>query len=92
MKNYNNTKTIIAVSNKSAILVYVVSALMISTAAIYFIAASQDYSELSKSASSSSSNGVGNTTEIKDQGDIIATINEMVFFIVVGVAYIAAGI
>lgn len=93
MKNYNNTKTIIAVSNKSAILVYVVSALMIPTAAIYFIAASQDYSELSKSASSSSSsNGVGNTTEIKDQGDIIATINEMVFFIVVGVAYIAAGI
>ena len=53
MKKYNNTKTIIAVSNKSAILVYVVSALMISTAAVYFIVASQDYSELSQSASSS---------------------------------------
>ena len=88
MKKYNNTKTIIAVSNKSAILVYVVSALMISTAAAYFIVASQDYSELSQSASSSRST----TTESKDQGDIIATVNEMVFFIVVGVAYIAAGI
>lgn len=88
MKKYNNTKTIIAVSNKSAILVYVVSALMISTAAVYFIVASQDYSELSQSASSSRST----TTESKDQGDIIATVNEMVFFIVVGVAYIAAGI
>jgi hypothetical protein len=54
VKKYNNTKTIIAVSNKSAILVYVVSALMISTAAVYFIVASQDYSELSQSASSSS--------------------------------------
>jgi hypothetical protein len=88
MKKYNNTKTIIAVSNKSAILVYLVSALMISTAAVYFIVASQDYSELSKSSSSSDST----TTGSKDQGDIIATVNEMVFFIVVGVAYIAAGI
>ncbi len=85
MKKYNNTKTVIAVSNKSAILVYVVAALMISTAAIYFIAASQDYSDL---ASSSSSAGA----ESKDAGDTIASVNEMVFFIVVGVAYIAAGI
>ena len=86
MKKYNNTKTVIAVSNKSAILVYVVAALMISTAAIYFIAASQDYSDL---ASSSSSTGAA---ESKDAGDTIASVNEMVFFIVVGVAYIAAGI
>jgi hypothetical protein len=85
MKKYNNTKTIIAVSNKSAILVYVVTALMICTAAIYFIAASESYSELSQSVSSPS-------TESKDQADIIATINEIVFFIVVGIAYIAAGI
>ena len=48
MKKYNNTKTIIAVSNKSAILVYVVSALMISTAAVYFIVVSKEYSELSQ--------------------------------------------
>jgi hypothetical protein len=82
MKKYNNTKTVLSVSNKSAILVYVAAALAISTATIYFIAASQDYSELSQSASSSS----------KDAGDTIATINEMIFFIVVGIAYIAAGI
>jgi hypothetical protein len=92
VKKYNNTKTIIAVSNKSAILVYVVSALMISTAAVYFIVASQDYSELSQSASSSSDSTTSTITESKDQGEIIATVNEMVFFIVVGVAYIAAGI
>jgi hypothetical protein len=42
MKKYNSTKTVIAVSNKSAILVYLVTALMISTAAIYFIVASED--------------------------------------------------
>ena len=85
MKKYNNTKTVIAVSNKSAILVYVVAALMISTAAIYFIVASQDYSELAQSASSSS-------TESKDEGDTMATVNEIIFFTVVGIAYIAAGI
>jgi hypothetical protein len=64
---------------------------MISTAAVYFIVASQDYSELSQSASSSDST-TSTITESKDQGEIIATVNEMVFFIVVGVAYIAAGI
>src|SRR5918911_318506 len=89
MKKYNNTKTVLAVSNKSAILVYVVAALVICTAIIYFIAASQDYSELSQSASSSSNN---NSNEGKDAGDTIATVNEMIFFIVVGIAYIAAGI
>jgi hypothetical protein len=91
MKKYNNTKTVIAVSNKSAILVYVVAALMISTAAIYFIVASQDYSDISQSASSSSA-GSSNSIESKDSSDTIATVNEIVFFIVVGIAYIAAGI
>src|SRR4051794_14554984 len=85
MKKYNNTKTVIAVSNKSALLVYVVAALTISTAAIYFIAASQDYSDLASSSGN-------NSTESKDSGDTIATVNEMIFFIVVGIAYIAAGI
>jgi hypothetical protein len=85
MKKYNNTKTIIAVSNRPAVLVYIVAAIMVSTAAIYFIAASQDYSSLASSSSSSA-------TESKDSGDTIATVNEMVFFIVVGIAYIAAGI
>ena len=85
MKKYNNTKTVIAVSNKSALLVYVVAALTISTAAIYFIAASQDYSDLVASTSN-------NSTESKDSEDTIATMNEMIFFIVVGIAYVAAGI
>jgi hypothetical protein len=88
MKKYNNTKTVIAVSNKSAILVYVVAALVICTAAIYFIAASQDYSDLTSSSSNSGNNG----SESKDSVDTIASVNEMVFFIVVGIAYIAAGI
>ena len=90
MKKYNNIKTVIAVSNKSGILVYVVTALMISTAAIYFIAASEDYSELSQSTLSSSSSST--SAENKDEVDTIATVNEMVFFIVVGIAYAAAGI
>ena len=94
MKKYNNAKTVLAVSNKSTILVYVVAALVISTAAIYFIAASQDYSKLSQSAStpSSSSSSSNSNNDSKDAGDTIATVNEMIFFIVVGIAYIAAGI
>ena len=87
MKKYNNTKTIIAVSNKSTILVYVIAPLMICTGAIYFIVASEDYSELLQSASPSSP-GSGTTTESKDSGDTIATVNEIIFFTVVGVAYI----
>lgn len=84
----------ITVSNKSMIMAYVVTALMLSTAAIYFIAASQDYPELSQTVSSSSSYGstTNNTTEGKDQGDITATRNEMIFFIAVGVGYVAVGI
>jgi hypothetical protein len=85
MKKYNNTKTVIAMSNKPTILVYVVAVLMICTAAIYFIAASQDYSDL---ASSSTSSG----PESKDSGDTISSVNEIVFFIVVGIAFIAAAI
>src|SRR5512133_3305721 len=87
MKKYNNTKTVIAVSNKSAILVYVVAALMICTGALYFIVASQDYTELSQSSASSSNN-----TDSKDEGDTIATVNEIIFFTLVGIAYTAAGI
>jgi len=87
MKKYSNIKTIIAVSNKSEILVYVVAALMICTGALYFIVASEDYSELPQSSAASNNN-----TDSKDEGDTIATINEIVFFIVVGIAYTAAGI
>ncbi len=87
MKKYSNTKTIIAVSDKPAILVYVVAALMICTGALYFIVASQDYSELPQSSAASNNN-----SDSKDEGDTIATVNEIVFFIVVGIAYTAAGI
>ena len=91
MKKYNNTKTIIAVSNKSAILVYVIAALMICTGAIYFIVASEDYLELQSASSSSPRSNT--TTESKDnEGDTIATVNEIIFFTVIGIAYIAAGI
>jgi hypothetical protein len=83
MKKYNNTKTVLSVSNKSAILVYIVAALMISTGAIYFIVASQDYSELSQSVSTLA-NSSNNTNENKEAVDTIATVT--------GIAYIAAGI
>jgi len=87
MKKYNNTKTIIAISNKPAILVYLVTALVICSGALYIIVASQDYSELSQSSA-----GSNNNTDSKDDGDTMATVNEIIFFIVVGIAYIAAGI
>jgi len=73
MKKYNNTKTVLSVSNKSAILVYIVAALMISTGAIYFIVASQDYSELSHSVSTLA-NSSNNTNENKEAIDTIATV------------------
>jgi len=73
MKKYNNTKTVLSVSNKSAILVYIVAALMISTGAIYFIVASQDYSELSQSVSTLA-NSSNNTNENKEAIDTIATV------------------
>ena len=85
MKKYNNTKTVIAVSNKSALLVYVVAALTISTA---------PYTLLLPLKITLTWHPVVVTigTESKDSGDTIATVNEMIFFIVVGIAYIAAGI
>lgn len=64
---------------------------MLSTAAIYFIAASQDYSELSQLASSASS-PASSPSESKGPEDIAATRNEMSFFIVVGIAYIAVAL
>jgi hypothetical protein len=78
------TAKTITVSKRSIILVYIVTALILSNAAIYFIAASQDYNELSQSSS--------NGAESKDQGDMIATRNEMIFFIVVALASVAVGI
>ncbi|HEY7083005.1 MAG TPA: hypothetical protein VH500_25205 [Nitrososphaeraceae archaeon] len=94
MEKYNNTRTVLSVSNKSAILVYIVAALTISTATIYFIAASQDYSDLLQSVStlSSNSNHNNNDGNKDDAADAVSTTNEMIFFIIVGIIYIAAGI
>ena len=68
------------------IVAYIVIALMLSTAAIYFVVASQAYSELFHSASQSS----GSIS--KDAfADIMGTTNEMIFFMIVGIAYILIG-
>jgi hypothetical protein len=66
------------------ITVYIVTALMLSTAIIYFVAASESYSEISQSASQSSVN--------KDaREEIMKATNEMIFFMIVGIAYILVG-
>jgi cell division protein FtsW (lipid II flippase) len=57
---------------------------MLSTAIIYFVVASQSYSELSQLTSQSSIN--------KDTlSDITRTSNEMIFFMIVGIAYTLVG-
>jgi hypothetical protein len=69
----------------TVIMVYIVTALMLSTAVIYFVVASQAYSELSQTASQSGSIS-------KDAlADIMGTTNEMIFFMIVGIAYILVG-
>jgi len=65
-------------------IVYIVTALMLSTAVIYFVVASQSYSELSKITSQSSID--------KDAlGEIMGITNELIFFTIVGIAYILVG-
>lgn len=64
------------------LVVYIIAALMLVTSIIYFIVAIQDYTHLLQSSSSS-------RTDIQD---ILATRNEMVFFIIVGIAYIPIAI
>ncbi|HXP52879.1 MAG TPA: hypothetical protein VN922_23235 [Bacteroidia bacterium] len=63
------------------ITVYIVTALMLATAIIYFLAASESYSEISQLTSQSSI----------DKADIMRTTNEMLFFTIVGIAYILVG-
>jgi len=61
-----------------------VTALMLSTAVIYFVVAFQSYSELSKITSQSSID--------KDAvGEIMGITNELIFFTIVGIAYILVG-
>jgi hypothetical protein len=65
-------------------IVYVVIALMLSTAVIYFVVASQSYSELFKLTSQSSID--------KDAlSEIMGITNELMFFTIVGIAYILVG-
>jgi hypothetical protein len=65
-------------------IVYIVTALMLSTAVIYFVVASQSYSELSKLASQSSIDKDALT-------EIMGITNELIFFTIVGIAYILVG-
>jgi quinol-cytochrome oxidoreductase complex cytochrome b subunit len=68
----------------STVIVYILTALMISTCLLYLINASQDNSELSLSSRSAG--------EHQDASDIVKTRNEMTFFIIVAVAYVVVGI
>jgi hypothetical protein len=54
---------------------YIVTALMLSTAIIYFIAASQDYVELSQAVSSSQNSIISSKDAL---ADLIGTTNEMI--------------
>jgi predicted pyridoxine 5'-phosphate oxidase superfamily flavin-nucleotide-binding protein len=65
-------------------IVYITAALMLLTGAIYFYVASQDYADISQSAHL--------PTEGKNAQDILATTNEMIFFIIMGLGYTALGI
>lgn len=65
------------------LIVYIITALMISTSIIYFYLAYQNYSELSQTTSS---------TDSKDAADILATRNEMTFFLIVAISYIPIAI
>ena len=73
----------------STTIVYVVGALMLSTAVMYLITASQDYIQLAQSVSSSASSQINSTKDVL--ADIMGTTNEMIFFMIVGVAYIPVG-
>lgn len=71
--------------NRTATIAYIVTALMLSTAVIYFIAASQDYIELSQSVS------YQNSISKDGLADIMGTTNEIIFFMIVGIAYVLVG-
>ena len=73
-----------ATTTSLSAIVYIVTALMLSTAVIYFVVASQSYSELSKLASQSSIDKDALT-------EIMGITNELIFFTIVGIAYILVG-
>ena len=65
-------------------IVYIVTALVLSTAVINFVVASLSYSELSKITSQSSIDKDALT-------EIMGITNELIFFTIVGIAYILVG-
>jgi hypothetical protein len=69
-------------SQQKSIIVYVITALMLSSSFIYFVAALQDYKQISNA----------NPSDSKDAADIAATKNEMSFFIIVAIVYIPVAI
>jgi hypothetical protein len=75
-------KTITA--TKVSTIVYIVAALMFSTAVVYFVVASQSYSEISKLTSQS-------TIDKDALSEIMGITNELIFFTIVGIAYIIVG-
>ena len=77
-------KIITATTTSLSTIVYIVTALMLSTAVIYFVVASQSYSELSKLASQS-------TIDKDALSEIMGITNELIFFTIVGIAYIIVG-
>ncbi len=68
---------------------YLVGALMLSTAVMYLITASQDYIQLAQSVSSSASSQINSIKDVL--ADVMGTTNEMIFFMIIGVAYISVG-
>jgi len=70
------------INRKTTTIVYMVTALILSSVAICFIA-SQDYVQIFQTASSQ------NISASKDAlADLIGTTNKMIFYIAVGIAYI----
>ncbi|HXT83163.1 MAG TPA: hypothetical protein VN704_02355 [Verrucomicrobiae bacterium] len=61
------------------LIVYIITVLMISTSIIYFYVSYQDYEELLQMSSSTDSQNVS---------EMLATRNEMTFFLIVAIAYI----
>lgn len=77
-----NTVTVTKTSLSA--IVYILTALMLSTAIIYFVVASQSYSELSQLTSQNSISKDALT-------EIMGITNELIFFTIVGIAYILVG-
>ncbi len=72
--------------SRNTTIAYIVIALMLSTAVVYFIVASEAYIELSHSVSSSISSPSSSSSK-EELEDMMGTTNEVIFFTIVGIAY-----